>query len=160
MDTNNPMVQKVIETAKDNLKQHDMLLPTFFVGNDEHMAVVGAPFDENVSSKDIAAAAVRRIAKEAEATFVLFVCESYTLPTQEDAKDFMANRDKYPEVKAHPNAVEVVLFQLETDTTVHMGMGRILDGREMGPVEWKSFPKENFDGRFANFLGTPKRTLH
>lgn len=158
MTKDHEMVKKVIEMAAVNLKQEELLLPTFFVGKEDGIAIVGAPWGNDSREKDHAAEEVKRIAKEMKAEFILFVSESWTIRDQEAAREFQNDRRKYPSVKDHPKAVEVVMFTLETQTGARVGLAEILPGRVMGEVIWQ--PKEmHMEGRFSNLLG-PKPKIH
>lgn len=146
------ILNDIIERTKQNLKESKELMPVFFVGNDKEINIVGAVFDEHIDSKDKTAKVVRQLAKETNATFVLFIAESWTLPS-ECVHEFMANRDKYPSVSDHPSAFEIVSFMLETEKGTKAAGAKILPGREMGPVTW--IESKEFEGRFTGLI--PKR---
>jgi hypothetical protein len=154
MKTDSEMVQKVVEQAKANLKTSE-LLPTFFVGNTDKMVMIGAQWEDE-GDKDMVAYRVKRIAHEIGADYVIFVSESWTIKP-EDAPEFMANRDKYRSVSDFPKCFEVVMFSIETPTSMRMGMAPILEGREMGEIKWHQ--PDQSEGRFSNFLGK-KPTLN
>lgn len=147
----NEMLNQLIESAKKNLKAHKELLPTFFVGNDEEINIVGATFETDVH-KDAVASMIRKLVREMKATFVLFIAESWTL-AQEDTPDFMANRKKYPHVSDHPKAYDIVVFQLETKTGHRMGTAKITKDRGLEEIEWRDCEVGTMGGRFAHFLG-------
>jgi hypothetical protein len=157
MTKDHEIVQKTIETTKQQLKEGE-LLPTFFVGSEESFDIVCTPFTgasltEVALSKDRAAFAVRKMALENHAKFVLFVSEIWTLEDEDAHEDFAKNRNKYPDVASHPKAVDAVMFQLETFSGTELGTASIGPHREMGEIKW--LPTDSVQGRLTNFL--PKR---
>lgn len=157
MKPDHRLVLKTIETARQNLKQFPELLPTFFVGNQEEVQIVGTPFSNNERDKDTAAEVVKQMAAKMGADFILFVAESYILTDPEATKEWMDGKSKYKYIKDHPLAKEVVIFQLETSTTQQLGVADILKDREMGDVKWNK--GDDAKGRFSNLLGQ-KPSIH
>jgi len=149
------MVLKTIEHVKEQIPTTDCLPATFFVGNETDLNIVVAAFDDD-ADKEKSAAVVKDLALKMKAEFILFVSEAYMLKGDEATKDYLANRHKYQNLSDHPGAAEMVLFQIETATSVRVGTALIQEGRTLGPVEWS--PATDFKGRFSSLLG-PKPTL-
>lgn len=150
MTPDSDAMKSIIENTRQFLKVGKTLLPTFFVGNGAHLQVIGVQWATE-QDKDIAAATVKKVAKEMNACFVLFVAETYML-SEDAAKDFMANPQKYGSVAKHPEAKEVVYFVLETKTKTWFAGADILKDRELGAVEWKPQDPGSASGRFSEFL--------
>lgn len=135
--------------ARENLKKSDPLLPTFFIGSPAGMVIVGAQFNTE-SDKEKVALAIRRMCREANATYVVFLTETWQLKcdTEEEAR---LAREHYKSLEDHPNAQEKLMITLETFQGVKTGIADILPGREMGEIKWE----ETWDmqGRFSHFLG-------
>lgn len=145
-----PEVLALVEAARFAVKQ-GQLPPIFYIGNSKEVAVVGA-FFETAEDKDNTAKAVRKMVEKMQATFVLFIAESWSLSDPEAALDYMNNRDKYKSVSDHPKAVEIVAFTLETlKEGDFMGIAPIGAGRVLGDVRWMENP--DVEGRFTKFMG-------
>lgn len=140
----------VIDTARKNLKESEMLTPTFFIGNDDGLNIVGAVFT-NEMEKLKTAMLIKKMSRETKATFILFICESWTL-SQEDAKEYYENRQNYSQVSDHPGAFDAVLISLETLSGTKMGRAKILPGREMGEINWIEAKGSEMEGIFVNLL--------
>lgn len=151
---NRDLLKGVIETARANLEYSGSLLPVFFIGNEKTLNVVGAVFC-NDREKDAASDAIRRMSKEIDADFVVFVTESWTI-APEHSEEFMLGirNGKYKRVSDHPKRQEIVSFIIETRLSDCVGIAKIetrSDGsKTFGEVEMKE--GEN-SGRFTHFLG-------
>lgn len=99
--------------------------------------------------------------KESNASGMLMVAESWTLPS-EDCEEYAKNRAKYKNLIAnHPRAIECVMFTFENrDGSYEMGTARIL--REKGkkptllPIRWSGMNEgkgATRSGRFTHFFG-------
>lgn len=151
-----PIIAKIIQGARENVKANECLLPVFFIGNHDGMKIIAAPF-ENEHEKAMAAWVVKETAKRENADFVLFVAESYTIKDQAAVKEFLANRDKYPSLSEHPQAIEVVVFSLETHSGRHIGMAEIAKDRALQEIKWSDNTTKT-EGRFACLL--PNKVIH
>lgn len=149
-------INHIIDITRQNVRENEEVMPLFFVGDEENMHVVGASFRDD-KEKDLAAEAVKKIAKEKGAEFVLSVAEIWIMNDPDAAKDYYSNPDKYKNMGDHPKAREVIYFSLETKTRNWVGRADILPGRKMGVVEWMA--PGITGGRFSNFLGE-KPTLN
>lgn len=147
-----PLLQKIVEGARTNLKNSEILLPTFFIGGENGVEIIGADFRDD-KMKDQVAQTVRRIAMETRAEFVVFVSEAWSIPP-EDAEGYM--KAPLRRIMDHPRAFEIVSFNIETRNGDLSGIAKILPNREMGPVEWTEIPVGNMSGRFSGFLGPRK----
>lgn len=141
-------VSVLVDGARKNLKENTELCPCFFIGHDGELEVIGAAWRDD-GEKNMIAAMMKQKVAELDADFVLFIAESYSLKN-EDAQDYIDNRQKYGSASNHPNAKEVVMFRLETKDKVWSAMADILPGREMGSIKWAETPLA--DGRFSNFF--------
>lgn len=151
MQFENPVINGAIQSAMKLVAETDNLMPMFFVGNNDETNVVATPF-RNDDEKNQAAAAVRHFAAKMNANFILFISEAWTLKTHEASEDYMANREKYKyDMGNHPDAVEIAMFQVETEATMWMGSCEIGKDRTLGELKWVKC--ETMKGRFANLLG-------
>jgi hypothetical protein len=157
MTPNSDAMKSIIENTRQFLKVGETLLPTFFVGNGQNVSVLGVQWATE-QDKDIAAAGVKRLAKEMSAIFVLFVAETWML-SEDAANDFMKNPKKYKSVAEHPGAEEVVYFTLETKTKTWFASAPILKDRELGEVTWRLQDQGAAKGRFTDFL-VDKPVMH
>jgi hypothetical protein len=151
----NDIVKLIFPGVKLNLETQESLLPVAFIGKGTVYSIVGMPFD-SVNSKDAAAMAMKKIAKEMDADYILMVAESWTIP-QEYVKDFMENRDKYPEVASHPHKKECVMFNYESHQECRMGMSDIITtakGKRTinPPIFFPSVKGSSSTGRFTHLL--------
>ncbi len=156
MNPSDPLIQGILKTCRQNLKQSQQLMPVFFIGNEDNIGIIGAEFDDP-KSKDVCAAFIRKTAEEKKAEFILFIAESWTIRDQAAAKEYMDDMEAYDySMGNHPGAVEVVMFSLETKTKCWTAMAEIKN-REIGEIEWSETGR--LEGRFSNFLGE-KPTLN
>jgi len=146
---NFPHLTAVLRAARENLKNSDELLPTFFVGNDKDVRIVATPFGSD-DDKDRASLVVRAMAAEMRATYIMFVSETWMVPPGR-ADEFMRNRDKYPSVSDFPGKLEKLYISIETESANYTGLADILPGREIGEIKWNK--PNDVSGRFANLLG-------
>lgn len=149
MERDDEMIQSLIEKTRDMVKASPQLAPMFFVGNDNELAMVAATFQDE-EQKVREAQTVSSIAMKMGAKFIVLIAESWTLPS-EWSQDYLNNRDKYKSISAHPKAIEIVLFTLETPHGQEMGMAEIKPGRVMGEVRWQEGTHSS--GKFTHLLG-------
>lgn len=153
-----PLILTAIEGVRLNLKTHDELLPTWFIGANGKLTLVGTPFmgPDIGRAKDRIADAIRRITRDLEADFILFISEAWGLRDTEATKEYMAdNGRRWKSVSEHPKAFECVTLMLETRTGVYQAMPEILAGRDLGEVKW--LKADSNSGRFSNFLEKKER---
>lgn len=154
------LLNTIMKKAEVDLTKGE-LRPIFFVGNDEKMTIVSAEWETD-AHKNAVAALVRKQVDYMDATYVLFLSESWSLEG-DAAKDFYENRSKYSQVADHPERIEVVTIFIEhlVPSAIHwavnsrMGMAKILEGRKMGPITWTQ-EGTRLEGRFSGFI-LPKK---
>lgn len=155
------LVNNALAQARIFINSEAGLMPTAFIGSSStgEIAVVGMTF-ENERQKDEAGNAIRRIAQEHKADFVLFLAESWIIPA-EHSETFMANRDKYSTVADSPLRKEVVSIFIETHTLHYIGhAGIVRDAKNQATVLEPVFTQaDHMSGRFSHFLG-PKAVVN
>lgn len=153
----NSTINTIIDTAKRNLLDSDVLQPVFFIVKNDTIGVFPPDFSTD-EKKDEAAEAVRLIVKKMDPDFIFFLSESWTTACATE-EELAKNRAKYGSSIANwPDVKDVVLFRYETPSTTWSGMADILPGRVMGEVKWSQQPHDEERGRFCNFFEAKEAT--
>lgn len=150
------MVENAYKVAKKNYETDKRLLPVFHIGNisDFKSTMVGAIF-ENEREKDVIAQMVKKIAFDMSADFIIFISESWSI-RQEDTKEFMDNRDKYPSVESFPKRISIIAFMVESHYGCYIATAMI-EGEAVGELKFSPAPAE-MRGRFTHLL--PPKLVH
>lgn len=149
------IVEKLCEKARQMVEEHPSLHPAaFLIDKDYRFHVVQTIFGDECyrqvgKQKDAFAETVRRLSREHDIVAVLFIAESWTL-SQDDAKEFQENIDKYQGIASHPRRREAVVAQLETKETNYLAVAEISPERKVGEFDFNEV--ESMGGRFAKFL--------
>lgn len=155
MQITDSLVVDAIKIAREHVKNHDELVPMWWVGGANGIDLVATPFEgpDEHGTKDAVARTIKQMAAAKDADFILFISECWTLQGDEEAsKEYMANRGRYPNGLAdHPKRKECVMVDLQTHDGTKIGMAPILPGRVMGDISWPD-DYTRIAGRFANLL--------
>lgn len=150
-------VKRVVEfTSSQVERSKDIIIPMFYISKGEKMEMVACPFRDEFE-KVSAGNFIREKAKKMEADFVMFVSESWALAlTKEEQDEFQANREKWPQVKDHPKAIDIIMFQYQSKDALWLGKSKVTiaeDGsKSVDPCEWVKTDKGTVSGKMANWL--------
>jgi hypothetical protein len=157
-------LNKIIEQAQQNLKNHSQLLPIAFLISHENKKteLVGSNFSD-VNEKDYFAETVRQRASKIQADAICFLAESWTVPEKYQNKDMVESiLQKYGQISNFPEKKEIVMINLETTDGLWIGMSDLKPAKKGKKiVGFKWMKSDNLHGRFANLLpvkyATPKQ---
>lgn len=167
------VIAPVIAKARELLDRGEDLAPMAFVGNfATGMTVPVALQARNDEEKDAAAAAIRRVAGQLEADFVLVLREAYSLRADKVTR-YREILDEYGSLAACPASwrIDVVSLSLETRHGLWVAQvpvkpkGLSKKKRTIGTPDFRHYTE--VEGRFVDLLpvkdngaGGPAPTVH
>lgn len=135
-----------------NIGEELLPLAHAFVG--EKSVIMGFMF-RNQSEKETCAKAIKDFAVGLDADLLILRIESWSLALKsiDEIREYQVQRalGMWPELKAHPKAIEVIYLLVETKTESWAGMGTLVKNgsrRILGPIKWGVNP----DGLFSGLL--------
>lgn len=152
-------VEGILAAARENFEKSEYLLPMFYVSNSakNETALVATPFtSQDPNDKRAVAWQVKKIARDMDADSLVFVSESWAV-RPEDAKEFMENRDKYPNVRDFPKRIDVLSLLIESNFGNFHGSIETTGRKVTGTLHFQRTDKST--GIFSNLL-PPPRTMN
>lgn len=144
--------------AMATFQKNNYFHPMAYVGDmekkDYYLMMCPEQFDED--GKDSFSEAIKLVAKEKSANFVVFLAESWMVSGELGAAFQQRDQGKYPDVASFPGAIEVLCYSVETYQNVYFGFSEIIVVNGVKTVEPPYFIEPHGgEGRFANFLPKP-----
>ena len=167
------VIAPVIAKARELLEQGEALVPMAFVGNFATGVTVPVVLQSrSVAEKDAAAEAIRRVAGQLEADFVLVLIEAYSLRADKVGR-YQEVLDEYGSLANCPASwrIDIVSLSLETRHGLWVAQvpvkpkGLSKKKRTIGALDFRHYTE--VEGRFVDLLpvkedgaGGPAPTLH
>lgn len=143
------LIEVIVSGATGLLKQDGELSPVFFLGMEQHLAVIDVHrFFVSPAGKEAAAAAARKSARALNAGLFAMVAESWRIVRK-------AGTPLPVNVSEQPDRVECVVFAVETARAHYLGIADISrdsGAPELQPVRWTRATPGNTDSRFAGVI--------
>lgn len=149
-------IKNIYEMAKKNIERDGMLRGMIFA--DGPGGVIIADVHELMCTQESKDQIEQIVLKfiTAGSTAILMMTEAWMIDDQDAAKDYMANRNKYPNgLSDHPLRKEYVHFNYESAEGPIWSMAPILRTGENAYLGNLNIMEKKFDemsGRFANFF--------
>ena len=151
-----PLVESMMETARQSLEKGEQLAPLAFIGRSATGELFPVSIDAgDVESKDLSARQIRLTAAMVKADFVFSLMEAWALPKRLLGRH-QAILDRYGSIGNSPHKEDVVSFSLETRQGIWVGSAAIKPKppskkrRTFGQVDF--IFADGVEGRFVGLL--------
>jgi len=147
-------INEIVETSILFFEKDGHVSPVMFLLSSKNKTINLAPFNfETQEEKLFKVAAIKEVIPQLGIDSILMAMESY-MTSDEDAEEFMNNRDKYPMLADFPKRKDCIVYSFENSIATWMVSIPVNVGNKEILTDEITFKRvERSDGLLTNFLG-------